>query len=118
MQEVLPQSVEVFGFDIRNLSKNIAFYVQRHGAQDLGRKLRFESQERATLYREAAAEALSLAESATTREMLTGYLNLANGWHTLALEIERVFDGPSEQPQEFSELDSHFKFSEELRKIF
>ena len=45
-------------------------------------------EERALHYRESAAEAFRLAENAKTTGLRTAYLNVATGWHGMALELE------------------------------
>lgn len=45
-------------------------------------------EERARHYRDSAAEAFRLAEVAKTAGLKTAYLNVASGWHTMALELE------------------------------
>jgi hypothetical protein len=43
VQEMLPQFIEVFGFDIWNPSKNIAFYVHRSWIAGFGSKAKFRA---------------------------------------------------------------------------
>ena len=45
-------------------------------------------EERARHYRECALEAFKLAEAARTPELKRTYLQVATGWHTMALELE------------------------------
>lgn len=47
-------------------------------------------EERALHYRQSAAEAFRLAENAKTTGLKTAYLNVATGWHSMALELELV----------------------------
>ena len=49
-------------------------------------------QERAAHYRQLAEDALELSQNAPSDEQRTFFLTLANGWHSLAAEIERQRD--------------------------
>jgi hypothetical protein len=44
--------------------------------------------ERARHYRESAEAAFKLAEGASSEGLKGAYLNVATGWHTMALELE------------------------------
>jgi len=46
-------------------------------------------QQRAAHYRQLAEDALELSQNSTSDEQRTFFLTLANGWHSLAAEIER-----------------------------
>jgi hypothetical protein len=45
-------------------------------------------EERARHYRECAMETFGLAEQATAPGLKATYLQVATGWHTMALELE------------------------------
>jgi hypothetical protein len=55
---------------------------------------------RARHYRESAVEAFRLAEAVGDEGLRAAYLNVATGWHTMALDLELALD--SEQI-----LDAH-----------
>ena len=60
--------------------------------------------ERATIYRELAAEAMLMAERAASTNLRAGYLAMAAGWHKLAQEAEALaqanFGAPSNRKTE------------------
>jgi hypothetical protein len=60
-------------------------------SRQLGQSLEALSlEERAKHYREFANEAFRRAAVSGTNELRAGYLSMAAGWHTLAIEMERV----------------------------
>ena len=58
--------------------------------------------QRSERYRHLAAKTITMAQAETNPDRRTEYLTLAAGWHSLALEAERLLarSAPEEVPEE------------------
>lgn len=62
-------------------------------------------EQRALHYRDSAAEAFRLAESSASPGLRAAYMNVATGWHSMALELEFLLTSDRFREESFEDFD-------------